>query len=87
MALGPLAYMEAENDRFSGSWGPQMPLNAAEELGMEGVPKAKGKGQEERVTAGSCREESPCSGGLLGLVETMTESREAACIFPNAPSN
>lgn len=67
MALGPLAYMEAENDRFSGSWGPQMPLNAAEELGMEGVPKAKGKGQEESAPAGS--QGSPWlgqAGGLLG---------------------
>lgn len=35
LTWGPRAYTKPEEDRFSGSWAPQVLMNAAEELRME----------------------------------------------------
>lgn len=35
LAHGSLGHTEAEDDSFSGSWTPQMPLDASEELKIE----------------------------------------------------
>jgi hypothetical protein len=73
--------MEAEDNRFSGSWTPQTPLDAMEELRIEWgpqgrlLPGAEGKRGGDGALAGSLWESVL---GLVGkwlcLVETLAEN-------------